>query len=156
MKQLQKIYQKYKNCITNLIFPMILLFYPLIKINQGIDVSDSTYSLGNYLFFNRLEGTWVISTYLSNVIGWILTKLPFGTTLPGMNLYTGLIVSVLVIILYYLLRKWMPDWIVFAGEFIAIGFLWIPTGILYNYLTYFLLWEPFSYIKGLQKKRTGC
>jgi len=30
----------------------------------------------------------------------------------------------------------MPDWIVFAGEFIAIGFLWIPTGILYNYLTY--------------------
>ena len=154
MKQLQKIYQKYKNCITNLIFPMILLFYPLIKINQGIDVSDSTYSLGNYLFFNRLEGTWVISTYLSNVIGWILTKLPFGTTLLGMNLYTGLIVSVLVIILYYLLRKWMPDWIVFAGEFIAIGFLWIPTGILYNYLTYvfFALGAVFLY-KGLTEEK---
>lgn len=154
MKQLQKIYQKYKNCITNLIFPMILLFYPLIKINQGIDVSDSTYSLGNYLFFDRLEGTWVISTYLSNVIGWILTKLPFGTTLLGMNLYTGLIVSVLVIILYYLLRKWMPDWIVFAGEFIAIGFLWIPTGILYNYLTYvfFALGAVFLY-KGLTEEK---
>lgn len=154
MKQLQKFYQKYKNCITNLIFPLILLFYPLIKINQGIDVSDSTYSLGNYLFFNRLEGTWVISTYLSNVIGWILTKLPFGTTLPGMNLYTGLIVSALVIILYYLLRKWMPDWIVFAGEFIAIGFLWIPTGILYNYLTYvfFALGAVFLY-KGLTEEK---
>ncbi len=136
MKQLQNLYQKYNNCITKLIFPMILLLYPLVKINQGIDVSDSTYSLSNYLYFERLEGTWVISTYLSNVIGWILTKLPFGTTLLGMNLYTGLVVSGLAVGLYFLMRKWMPDWIVFIGEFIAIGFLWIPTGILYNYLTY--------------------
>lgn len=136
LKKLQFIYRKYFNCITKWIFPIILLIYPLIKINQGVDVSDSTYSLGNYLFFERLEGTWVISTYLSNVIGWLLTKLPFGTTLLGMNLYTGLIVSGLTIGLYFLLRKWMPAWIVFIGEFIAIGFLWIPTGILYNYLTY--------------------
>jgi len=136
LKQLQLIYRKYYNCITKCIFPTILLIYPLIKINQGVDVSDSTYSLGNYLFFERLEGTWVISTYLSNVAGWLLTKLPFGTTMLGMNLYTGLIVSALAISLYALLRKWMPDWIVFVGEFIAIGFLWIPTGILYNYLTY--------------------
>ena len=138
MSILQSIYRKYYNCISKWIFPIILLVYPLIKINQGVDVSDSTYSLGNYLFFERLEGTWVISTYLSNVIGWLLTKLPFATTLLFMNLYTGLIVSGLVIGLYSLLRKWMPDWIVFIGEFIAIGFLWIPTGILYNYLTYVL------------------
>ena len=136
LKQLQVIYRKYYNCITKWIFPIILLIYPLIKINQGVDVSDSTYSLGNYLFFERLEGTWVISTYLSNVVGWLFTKLPFGTTLLGMNLYTGLVVSGLAIGLYFLLRKWMPDWIVFIGEFVAIGFLWIPTGILYNYLTY--------------------
>ena len=136
MKLLQSIYRKYYNCISKWIFPAILLIYPLIKINQGVDVSDSTYSLGNYLFFERLEGTWVISTYLSNVAGWLLTKLPFGITLLGMNLYTGLLVSGLVLAVYLLLRKWMPDWIVFAGEFIAIGFLWIPTGILYNYLTY--------------------
>ena len=136
MKQLQKLYQKYNNCITNWIFPLILLVYPLVKINQGIDVSDSTYSLSNYLFFDRLEGTWVISTYLSNVIGWLLTKLPFGTTLMGMNLYTGLLVSGLALGMYYLMRRWMPSWIVFVGEYIAIGFLWIPTTILYNYLTY--------------------
>ena len=136
MKQLQNLYQKYNNCITNFIFPVILFLYPLVKINQGIDVSDSTYSLANYLYFDRMEGTWVISTYLSNVIGWLLTKLPFGTTLLGMNLYTGLIVSGLVLGMYYLMRKWMPAWIVFMGEFVAIGFLWIPTTILYNYLTY--------------------
>lgn len=136
MKLLQKYYQKYHNCITKWILPLILFLYPLIKINQGVDVSDSTYSLGNYLFFDRLEGTWVISTYLSNVAGWLLTKLPLGNTLLGMNLYTGLIVSGLVLSLYFLFKKWMPAWIVFVGEFIAIGFLWIPTGILYNYLTY--------------------
>ncbi len=154
MKLLQSIYRKYYNCISKWIFPAILLIYPLVKINQGVDVSDSTYSLGNYLFFDRLEGTWVISTYLSNVAGWILTKLPFGTTLLGMNLYTGLIVSGLTIGLYFLLRKWMPDWIVFIGEFIAIGFLWIPTGILYNYLTYvfFALGAVFLY-KGLVEEK---
>lgn len=154
MKQLQKLYQKYNNCITNVIFPVILLLYPLVKINQGIDVSDSTYSLGNYMFFPRLKGTWVISTYLSNVFGWILTKLPFGDTMPGMNLYTGLIVSALTIGLYCLMRKWMPAWIVFVGEFIAIGFLWIPTTILYNYLTYvcFALGAVFLY-KGLVEEK---
>ena len=81
-------------------------------------MSDSTYSLGNYLFFDRLEGTWVISTYLSNVVGWLLTKLPFGTTLLGMNLYSRLITSGTIIALYFLLRKWMPDWIVFLVRLI--------------------------------------
>lgn len=156
MKQLQKLYQKYNNCITKWIFPLILLFYPLIKINQGIDVSDSTYSLSNYLYFERLEGTWVVSTYLSNVIGWLLTKLPYGTTLLGMNLYTGLIVSALVIGLYFFMCKWMPDWIVFMGEFLAVGFLWIPTGILYNYLTYvfFALGAVLLY-KGLVEEKNN-
>ena len=136
LKQLQKLYQKYNNCITKWIFPVFLLIYPLIKINQGVDVSDSTYSLGNYLFFPEMKGMWVISTYLSNVIGWLMLKLPFADRLLVMNLYTGLLVSALVLFLYYVMQKWMPAWIVFMGEVIAIGFLWIPTGILYNYLTY--------------------
>ena len=129
MKYLQNVYHKYYNCIMGYIFPFILLIYPLIKINQGIDVSDTTYSLSNYLYFQRLEGTWVISTYLSNVLGWLLTKLPWGTTLLGMNLYTGLIVSGLAVSVYFFMCKWMPAWIVFVGEIIAIGFLWIPTVI---------------------------
>ena len=138
MKKVSEFYQNHKNIIVNCIFPVILLLYPLMKVNQGVDVSDSTYSLGNYLFFPELKGTWMISTYLSNVLGFLLMKLPFGRMLMGMNFYTALFVSVLVLLVYYMLRKWMPDWIVFIGEFIAVGFLWIPTGILYNYLTYFL------------------
>ena len=138
MEQLKRFYQSYKFHITNVLFPILLFLYPLTKVNQGIDVSDTTYSLGNYLFFERLEGMWVISTYVSNVVGYVLTRLPFGDTLIGMNIYTALFVSVLVLLVYQILRKWMPEWIVFFGEIAAIGFMWIPTTILYNYLTYVL------------------
>ena len=154
MKQLQKLYQKYNNCITKWIFPLILLLYPLIKINQGVDVSDSTYSLGNYVFFPQMKGMWVVSTYLSNVIGWLMVKLPFADRLLVMNLYTGLLVSALVLFLYYTMKKWMPEWIVFMGEMLAIGFLWIPTGILYNYLTYgFLAAGALLLYKGLVEEK---
>lgn len=154
MSNLRSFYQKNKNFITNIIFPLILILYPLLKINQGIDVSDSTYSLSNALYFPELKGMWVVSTYLSNVVGFILTKLPFGTTLLGMNFYTGLLVGALALSVYTLLRTWMPEWIIFAGEFIALGLLWIPTGILYNYLTYFLFALGALYLyKGLVEEK---
>lgn len=137
MKQLKSFYHNYYKWITQICFPLVLFFYPFLTVNQGVDVSDSTYSLTNFLFFETMEGMWVVSTYVANVVGWILTKLPFGTTLLGMNIYTTMLVSATVLLVYYMLRKWMPAWIVFVGEMIAIGFCWIPTGILYNYLSYF-------------------
>ena len=138
MKQLKKIYQKYYEVITKYIFPVILFLYPFITINQGVDVSDSTYSFSNFLFFEQMEGMWVVSTYVSNVAGWLLTKLPFGTTLLGMKVYATFLISGTALLVYFMFRKWMPAWIAFVGEMIAIGFCWIPAGILYNYLTYFL------------------
>lgn len=138
MSWFKKIYRRQEAVLQQYLFPLILLFYPLIRVTQGVDVSDSTYSLANFLYFERMEGMWVVSTYLSNVTGWFLTHLPFGDTLLGMNIYTGLVVSATVLMIYVTLRKWMPSWIVFTGEMIAIGFCWIPTVILYNYLTYFL------------------
>ena len=139
MKQLKKIYHQYYNPIVKYIFPMVLLLYPFLTLNQGVDVSDSTYSFSNFLFFENMEGMWVVSTYVSNVVGWLLTKLPFGTTILGLKFYATLLVSGTVLLVYYMFCKWMPAWIVFVGEMIAIGFCWIPEGILYNYLTYFLL-----------------
>lgn len=138
MKQLQRIYQQYNAWITKYVFPVILFFYPFMTVNQGVDVSDSTYSFSNFLFFERMEGMWVISTYVSNVVGWLLTKLPFGTTVLGMKVYATLFISGTALLVYGMFRKWMPAWIAFAGEMIAIGFCWIPAGILYNYLSYFL------------------
>lgn len=139
MKYISEIYQKNKKILSKICFPVILFFYPFLTVNQGVDVSDSLYSMTNFLFFPELEGMWIVSTYLSNVVGYLLTCLPYGTTVLGMNCYTGLFVSGNAIFTYRILKKWMPAWIAFLGEIIAISFCWIPTGILYNYLTYLLL-----------------
>lgn len=120
------------------VFPLLLLVYPLLLINQGIDISDTTYSLGYYRFMDSMDITWVIATYLSNVTGALLMKLPMGGTLLGMNLYTGLIAAAIALICYYGISKWMPAWIVFIGEVIALSLCWCPTTTLYNYLTYLL------------------
>ena len=137
MKQVQKIYNQNYEIITNYIFPFLLLLYPFLTVNQGVDVSDSTYSFSNFLFFENMEGMWVVSTFVSNVAGWLLTKLPFGTTILGLKFYATFLISGTVLTVYYMSRKWMPSWIVFVGEMIAVGFCWIPAGILYNYLSYF-------------------
>lgn len=137
MKQLKRVYQQHKDVITKYIFPILLFLYPFMTVNQGVDVSDSTYSFSNFLYFENMEGMWVVSTYVSNVVGWLLTKLPFGTTLLGLKFYTTFFISGTVLLVYFTCKKWMPAWIVFWGEMIAIGFCWIPAGILYNYLSYF-------------------
>ena len=93
MKQLKKIYQQYYKVITTYIFPAILFLYPFLTVNQGVDVSDSTYSFSNFLYFERMEGMWVVSTYVANVMGWLLTKLPFGTTLLGIKVYATFLIS---------------------------------------------------------------
>lgn len=137
MAQLKKIYQKYYNVITKYIFPILLFLYPFMTVNQGVDVSDSTYSFSNFLFFGNMEGMWVVSTFVSNVLGWLLTKLPLGTTILGLKFYATFLISGTVLLVYFMFRKWMPAWIAFIGEMIAVGFCWIPAGILYNYLSYF-------------------
>ena len=157
MTYLKRLYRDYEKIWCNVVFPLILLVYPLVLVNQGIDVSDSTYSLTNFRYFREMEGMWVVSTYLANLGGWLLTCLPFGKTLLGMNIYTGLLVSATVLMVYGQLRKWMPAWIIFAGEMVAIGFLWIPTTILYNYLTYFLFaLGTILLYKGLVEEKNGC
>ena len=138
MNYMKRLYRNHEKIWCSVIFPLILLLYPLVMVNQGVDVSDSTYSLTNFLHFESLKGMWVISTWLANWTGWLLLRLPYAATLLGINVYTSLIISALALLVYSHLRKWMPAWIAFAGEFIAIGFLWIPSTILYNYLTYFL------------------
>lgn len=124
--------------LNYVVFPLLLLVYPLLLINQGIDISDTTYSLGYYRFMDQMDVTWVLATYLANVFGGLLMQLPMGDTLLGMNLYTGLLVSVIGLLCYYVPARWMPAWIVFIGEVIALSLCWCPTTTLYNYLTYLL------------------
>lgn len=139
MEQVKRLYGKNQKFIENIVFPLVLFLYPLLKINQGIDVSDTTYSLSNFQYFGQMNGTWIVATFLANVWGSLLMHLPFGNTLLGMNFYTGLIPALIALTVYYVLRGKTAAALVAVGEFAALGLCWCPSVILYNYLTYLLL-----------------
>ena len=82
-----------RNKVLEILFAVLLLLLPLIKINQGVDLTDTPYSLGNYRFFEGADGVWVLATFLSNVTGYLFTRLPFGGTMIGMKLYSSLLIS---------------------------------------------------------------
>lgn len=129
----------FHNYIENGLFVVLLAFYPLIHVNQGLDVADAMYSLGNFQYFRSDDGTWMVATFLANVLGDVLTRLPGGNTILGMQTYTGLLVSAPAVFFYLMLRRKMSPVIAFAGEMLAISLCWCPTVILYNYLTYLLM-----------------
>lgn len=143
--------------ITKFLFPIVLTLFPLLKINQGIDLTDTAYSLGNYVFWNQNGGVWPLLTFLSNLLGHIFTLLPMGDTLLGMKFYTSLLVSLMALLGYRFFKTKMPESIAFAGEMAAIGLCWCPTVILYNYMTYLLLLLGAIFLfRGLAGCRPGC
>lgn len=143
--------------LENVIFPLILLLFPLLKMNQGVDLTDTGYSLGNYRFFGQVSGVWTLLTFLSNVVGFLFTKLPLGETMLGMKLYCSLLVSAAALLGYRFFKTKMPAYLAFLGELAAIGFCWCPTVILYNYLTYLLfLLGAILVFRGLAGCRPAC
>ena len=143
--------------ILNVLFPLILVLFPLLKINQGIDLTDTAYSLGNYRFWGETGGVWMLLTFLSNIVGHFFTLLPFGGTMLGMKFYTGLLVSLMALLGYRFFKTKMPPVIAFAGEMAAIGLCWCPTVILYNYMTYLLLLLGAIFLfRGLAGCRARC
>ena len=48
--------ENYLQRVTEIVFPLVLLLFPLLKIGQGVDLTDTPYSLGNYRFFAETEG----------------------------------------------------------------------------------------------------
>ena len=155
MKQL--IYKAYK-LSKYVFFPLILLLFPLVKVTRGVDLTDTAYSLGNYVFFDGTKDVWFLLTYISNAVGHLFTKLPFGDTMVGMKVYGGLVVSVMAIFGYRFFMTKMPAWLAFLAEVLAIGMCWAPNCILYNYLTYmFLLAACVMLFRGLAgTNRSRC
>ena len=157
MREKEERLQKYLGYAGEVLFPLILFLLPLLKINQGVDLTDTPYSLGNYRFFTQSEGVWVLSTFLSNVTGFLITRLPMGGTMLGVKLYTGLFISAMGLLGYRFFKTKMPVWMAFLGEVAAIGFCWCPTGILYNYMTYFFfLLGAILLFRGLAGARPVC
>lgn len=147
------------NLLENL-FVVIMAFYPLRHIGVGIDFCDTGYNYANfqYMGIDHMDPMWLFSTYLANVAGNMLTRLPRADTLLGMNLYTGLTVSILGLMGYFFCTRklGMPKWITFVGEMMAISLCWCPTALLYNYLTYiFFLGSCILLYLGLTKEEAG-
>ncbi len=144
------------NKILQIIFPLFLALYPLRHIRYGVGWTDAGYNYGNFAYIEHMDDMWLFATYLGNVFGNMLTKLPFGNTMMGLNFYTGLLISVLAVGGYFFFVKEvkLPPVIVFIGEFLAISLCWCPTALLYNYLSYvFLGIGAFLLYMGLMKKR---
>lgn len=130
--------QKIKYHRIEYIFLIILILYPLRKIFVGLDLMDAGYSLGNYRFFDNMDETWKLATYLANIAGVMLMKLPLGNTWVGMNAYTLMLISITAAASYNSLRKYFKKkWLLFLGEMMALSLCWAPSTILYHYLGYF-------------------
>lgn len=126
--------------VWNILFPLVLLLYPLRHIRVGVEWWDTGYNYGNFMYMDHMDPMWVFSTYFGNALGSLMMKLPFGNRMMGMNFYTGLTVSLLALMGYYFFTRkvGIPRGITFLGEFLAISLCWCPTALLYNYLTYLL------------------
>ncbi len=135
----RQVRKKWGNLLENLAI-VIMVFYPLRHIGWGLDLWDTGYSYANFQYMGteHMDSMWLFSTYLTNAVGNLLTKLPRGDTLMGMNLYTGLSASLLALIGYFFCTRKlkMPKGIVFVGEMAALSLCWCPTATFYNYLTY--------------------
>lgn len=145
--------------LESVILPVILLILPLLRCFVGVDVTDTGYSLGSFIYQGGQMGEeWVkFATYLATVKGSVLARLPYGDTMMGMNFYTGLFVSATALLSYFFLKRMIPTGIAFIGVVLSISLCWCPTVILYNYMTYFLMTAMvvFLYI-GICKDQKIC
>ncbi len=121
-----------------ILFPIVLLLWPLAACRQGVSVMDTTYSLANFRYPDSIGTMWRFATFLANMTGSFLIRLPFGKTMLGMNILCLLFISVTALLSYFVLKRHLPAREVFLGEVIAVSFCWCPAVILYNYLTYLL------------------
>lgn len=143
------------------LYVLILGMYPLRHIYIGVDLWDTGYNYANFQYMgtDHMDSMWLFSTYLANVMGNFLMKLPSAGSLAGMNLYTALFVSILAVTGYLFCTRTLKisPLVAFIGEFAAISLCWCPTAVLYNYLTYvFFLISFILLYKGLVVQRKWC
>ncbi len=133
-----------RNALEHLL-ALVLFIYPLRKVTVGVDLMDAGYALGNYRFFDTMNPMWRLATYLANVTGALLTKLPYGGTWIGMNIYTSLFIGAaaagayLFFVNRYGEKSRLLKWLLFAAEFTALSLCWAPSVILYHYLGYIMM-----------------
>lgn len=124
---------------------LILLLYPLRHITVGLDLMDAGYALGNYRFFDSLNQMWKLATYLANITGVLLSKLPYGECWIGMNVYCSLLIGGVAAGVYLFMQRRYGQKrklfciLLFVAEMTALSLCWAPSVILYHYLGYLLM-----------------
>lgn len=155
---------KLYNSITTFLFPAILIVFSFCKVNKGLDITDSSYSLSNFRNLNSLDGMWLFSTFYANLIGGLMNKLPGGATMLGMSFYTCMVKCALGLLSYffYSYEVKLSRFYAFLCAMISLGLCWCPTTILYNYLTYLffgmgivLLYKGITYESNLKLLLAG-
>ena len=134
-----------KKRLIEWIFTIILFVYPMRKAFVGLDLMDAGYSLGNYKYFDTMHEGWKLATYLANVTGMVLSKLPFGNTWVGMNLYTSAFIGITAAFVYrfFVVRttgKMKNNHVIlFIAEIFGLSLCWSPSVILYQNLGYIFM-----------------
>ncbi len=122
---------------------IVLSLYPFRNIHNGLDLWDTGYNYANfeYMGLTSMDSMWLFSTYLSNAIGHLMTLLPYGHTLRGLNFYTAFVPALMAVGMYLFFTRHLkfPGWIVFFAEYASLSLCWAPTAVLYQYLTYFVI-----------------
>jgi len=136
------------------LFPVLLFLFAMLGLTRGVDLTDTTYSLGNYRFLNELEGDWIWATGLSNLAGHLLLGLSAGS-MPVMSFVCRLFIVAAVFAVYFTLADEEHALPVFLGSWIALGLCWCPAVILYNYLSYLLLTLAALFLRRANRTERG-
>lgn len=130
--------QKLYVLITEIVFIGLIVLMAFCKVNKGLDITDSAYSLSNFVNAHKLDSMWFFSTFYANILGRFFTFLPMGKTMLGLNFYTGLVKLALALVTYFFFTKEVKASreLTFLGVIVSVALCWCPTTILYNYLTY--------------------
>lgn len=156
---MKKTMERVKNFICpDGVFILLLVAYAMRHVHWGLDLLDTGYSYINFqhMDMEHMDSMWLFSTYLANIIGSFIMKLPLADTLLAQNIYTTVFVAALAVVGYLFCTKKinMSRWIAFVGEFIALSLCWCPSSVLYNYVSYLLLLVCVVFLyKGLTEER---
>ena len=130
---------KFYVLISEIIFIGLIIIMAFCKVNKGLDITDSAYSLSNFINAHKLDSMWYFSTFYANLLGRFFTFLPMGKTMLGINIYTGLVKLLMAVVAYLFFTREVKASreLTFLGVIVSVALCWCPTTILYNYLTYF-------------------
>jgi len=129
---------KEKKIIKWFILPVLLAVYCFWDVNKGVDLSDTGYNLERFYNFMESAGSG-LSTFWSNYIGYLFTKLPGADSWLGMMCYCTLIILAIVLIAYFFCIQFLNCYVVFLCEIVALAMFWIPASVLYDSLTFLFL-----------------